>query len=63
MEYFIKPLTPRNLPLFPPHRNELADFGYGAYAVERKTDGKFGFTSLHRPFKRTSLRESRSPGS
>lgn len=54
MEYFVKPLTVKeSSAFFLRIRNELADFGYGAYAVERKTDGKFlGFTGLHRiPFK------------
>ena len=53
MEYFVKPLTAEeSSAFFLRIRNELADFGYGAYAVERKTDGKFlGFTGLHRiPF-------------
>ena len=53
MEYFVKPLTVKeSSAFFLRIRNELADFGYGAYAVERKTDGKFlGFTGLHRiPF-------------
>ena len=65
MEYFVKPLTAEeSSAFFLRIRNELADFGYGAYAVERKrTESSLalpastGFRS-----KRTSLRESRSPG-
>lgn len=50
MEYFVKPLTAaESSAFFLRIRNELADLGYGLYAVERKTDGKLlGLTGFHR---------------
>lgn len=50
MEFFLHPLSgeeSRNL--FDTVRNEFLRYGYGGYAVERKSDGAFvGFTGFHR---------------
>lgn len=50
MEFFLKPLTEEEtLSFYQRIQNELQNYGFGLYAVERKEDHAFmGYTGLHR---------------
>jgi len=50
MRYFLKPLTEKeSFDFYTRIRNEISQYGYGLYAVEKKEDGVFiGYTGFYR---------------